>query len=277
MQLGIASKKLRGPLRLSAITIALSILINHQSAHAQSGNVSVSTSNNTLDPVIVSGSRFEENLNEVPANVKIITRDEIENSTSTNIPEILSQIGGLSVRGTNLGELGLGATVDMGGYGATANSTTLVLVDGQRINPIDSSEPPWASIPIDSIERIEILQGGASVQFGNGALGGVINIITSGGKKNLNQASVTHGSFNTQISNELKGNVEALLTSTNYTVLDNTNGMYVTPGLDSPEKYYIDYSNTYYGITGDIEIVQDGYPIGYPVQTVDFKTLESEN
>jgi iron complex outermembrane receptor protein len=206
MQLGIASKKLRGLLRLSAITIALSILINHQSAHAQSGNVSVSTSNNTLDPVIVSGSRFEENLNEVPANVKIITRDEIENSTSTNIPEILSQIGGLSVRGTNLGELGLGATVDMGGYGATANSTTLVLVDGQRINPIDSSEPPWASIPIDSIERIEILQGGASVQFGNGALGGVINIITSGGKKNLNQASVTYGSFNTQISNVLLRN-----------------------------------------------------------------------
>ncbi|MFM7049020.1 MAG: TonB-dependent receptor plug domain-containing protein, partial [Polynucleobacter sp.] len=112
--------------RLSALTLALTISFSNQTVYAQSGNVLVSTANNPMDPVIVSGSRFEESLNEVPANVKIITRDEIENSTSTNIPEVLSQIGGLNVRGTNLGELGLGATVDMGGYGATANSTTLV-------------------------------------------------------------------------------------------------------------------------------------------------------
>ena len=156
--------------------------------------------------VIVSGSRFEENLNEVPANVKVITREEIANSTSNNIPDVLSQIGGLNVRSTNGGQLNLNATVDMGGYGATANSTTLVLVDGQRINPIDSSAVPWESIPIDSIERIEILQGGASVQYGNGAVGGVINIITNGGKSNINQATVNYGSFNTLINNAILRN-----------------------------------------------------------------------
>ncbi len=58
---------------------------------------------NTQSTVIVSGSRFEENLNEVPADVKVITRDQIENSTSNNIPEVLSQIGGLSVRTTSGG------------------------------------------------------------------------------------------------------------------------------------------------------------------------------
>ena len=161
---------------------------------------------NSQSTVIVSGSRFEENLNEVPANVKVITRDEIANSTSNNIPDVLSQIGGLNVRSTNGGQLNLNATVDMGGYGATANSTTLVLVDGQRINPIDSSGVSWESIPIDSIERIEILQGGASVQYGNGAVGGVINIITNGGKRDLNQASVSYGSFNTLINNAILRN-----------------------------------------------------------------------
>ena len=141
---------------------------------------------NAQSTLIVSGSRFEENLNEVPANVQVITREEIAESTSTNIPDILSQIGGLNVRNTQGGQLNLNATIDMGGYGATANSTTLVLVDGQRINPIDSSSISWESIPIDSINRIEILRGGASVQYGNGAVGGVINIITNGGKKDLN-------------------------------------------------------------------------------------------
>jgi iron complex outermembrane receptor protein len=82
--------------------------------------------------VIVTGSRFEENLNEVPANVTVITRDEIANSTSQNVPDVLSQIGGLNVRSTNGGQLNLDATVDMGGYGATSNSTTLILVDGQK-------------------------------------------------------------------------------------------------------------------------------------------------
>lgn len=153
--------------------------------------------------VVVTGSRFEENLNEVPANVTVITRDEIANSTSQNIPDVLSQIGGLNVRSTNGGQLNLDATVDMGGYGATASSNTLVLVDGQRINPIDSGNVNWESVPIDSIERIEILRGGASVQYGNGAVGGVINIITNGNRTKLNQASVTYGSFGAAIGNAI--------------------------------------------------------------------------
>jgi iron complex outermembrane recepter protein len=159
---------------------------------------------NTGATVIVTGSRFEENLNEVPADIKVITRDEIANSTSQNIPDVLSQIGGLNVRNINGGgQLNLDATVDMGGYGMTAGSTTLILVDGQRINPIDSSSVMWESIPIDSIDRIEVLQGGASVQYGNGAVGGAINIITNGKTSSLNQASASYGSYNTLINNAI--------------------------------------------------------------------------
>jgi len=165
----------------------------HTSAFAQ----------NSQNTVIVTGSRFEENLNEVPANVQVITRDEIANSTSSNIPDVLSQIGGLNVRSTNPGQLNLDATVDMGGYGVGANSTTLILVDGQRINSIDSTSISWESIPIDSIDRIEVLQGGASVQYGNGAVGGVINIITNGNTSKLNQASVSYGSFGTLVNNAI--------------------------------------------------------------------------
>jgi len=167
------------------------------------GSTNIAFAQNSQSTVVVTGSRFEENLNEVPANVQVITREEIAESTSSNIPDILSQIGGLNVRNTNGGQLNLGATIDMGGYGVTANSTTLILVDGQKINPIDSSSVSWESIPLDSINRIEILYGGASVQYGSGAVGGVINIITNGGKKSLNQASTSYGSFNTLVNNAI--------------------------------------------------------------------------
>ena len=179
---------------------------------------------NSQSTVIVSGSRFEENLNEVPANVQVITREEIAESTSSNIPDILSQIGGLNIRNTASGQLNLGATVDMGGYGPTANSTTLILVDGQRINSIDSSNVSWESIPLDSINRIEILRGGASVQYGNGALGGVINIITNGGSRNLNQASTSFGSFNTLVNNAILRNTFDQTTLQLSANTSNTNG-----------------------------------------------------
>ncbi|MBU3560359.1 TonB-dependent receptor [Polynucleobacter hallstattensis] len=179
---------------------------------------------NSQSTVIVSGSRFEENLNEVPANVQVITREEIAESTSSNIPDILSQIGGLNIRNTAGGQLNLGATVDMGGYGPTANSTTLILVDGQRINSIDSSNVSWESIPLDSINRIEILRGGASVQYGNGALGGVINIITNGGSRNLNQASTSFGSFNTLVNNAILRNTFDQTTLQLSANTSNTNG-----------------------------------------------------
>lgn len=179
--------------QINRICISLFLLSNASFSYAQ----------NAQSTVIVSGSRFEENLNEVPANVQVITREEIAESTSNNIPDILSQIGGLNVRNTNGGQLNLGATIDMGGYGVTANSTTLILVNGQKINPIDSSSVSWESIPLDSINRIEILHGGASVQYGNGAIGGVINIITNGGKRDLNQVSTSYGSFNTLVNNAI--------------------------------------------------------------------------
>ena len=179
---------------------------------------------NSQSTVVVTGSRFEENLNEVPANVKIITRDEIENSSSNTIQQVLSQIGGLRVTGLNSSALNLDASVDMGGFGPTGNSTTAVLVDGIRINPIDSGNVDWSTIPIDSIERIEILQGGSSVQYGNGAVGGVINIITNGGKKNINQASTTYGSWGTSINNAIFRNTVERTTYQLSANTSNTNG-----------------------------------------------------
>jgi len=222
-------------------------------------NPSFAIAQSSQSTVIVTGSRFEENLNEVPANVKVITRDEIENSSSNTIPQVLSQIGGLRVTGLNSSALNLDASVDMGGYGPTGNSTTVVLVDGIRINPIDSGSVDWESISIEYIERIEILQGGAGVQYGNGAVGGVINIITNGGRKSFNQASTTYGTWGTSINNAIFRNTVDKTTYQLSANSSNTNGWRpntaanaysvdakISQDLGGGDRFYVD---GYYGYT----------------------------
>jgi iron complex outermembrane receptor protein len=152
------------------------------------------------ETIVVSGSRFEENIERIPANIQVITKEQIQESTSTNLAEVLQQIGNVSMGNQTGSLLGIGATPDLGGYGANAASNTLILLNGVRMNPIDQSSAPLNTVPLSAIERIEIVNGGASVQFGNNATGGVINIITKEGGKQASQASISYGSFGTIIA-----------------------------------------------------------------------------
>ena len=65
---------------------------------------------------------------------------------------------------------GKSASVDIRGFGETAPLNTLVLVDGRRVNEIDLSGVDWTQIPLDQIERIEIVRGAGSVLYGDNAL-----------------------------------------------------------------------------------------------------------
>jgi iron complex outermembrane recepter protein len=155
-----------------------------------------------VETIVVSGSRFEENIDRIPANIQVITKEQIQQSSSLNVAEVLQQIGNINMTNISGSLLGLGqqgTTPDLGGYGATASSNTLVLVDGIRMNPIDSGSAALNTIPMTAIERIEIVSGGASVQFGNNATGGVINIITKQGSQQSSSASFTYGSYGTVI------------------------------------------------------------------------------
>jgi iron complex outermembrane receptor protein len=80
------------------------------------------------------------------------------------------------------------------------------LLDGRRLNPIDSSDIAWSVIPMATIERIEIASGGYGVQYGDGATGGVINIITNSQAAQSNAVQISAGSFGTQIANVTMAN-----------------------------------------------------------------------
>jgi iron complex outermembrane receptor protein len=155
----------------------------------------------TLKEVVVSASRFEEYRENAPMALQVLTREEIMNSGVNSVPDALRMLAGVNVRSNAAGQFDLNSAIDLGGFGVTASQNTLVLVDGRRLNPIDSSEIAWGGVNLSSIERIEIANGGAGVQYGAGATGGVINIITKPSNKDVNAAQVSAGSFGTAQAN----------------------------------------------------------------------------
>jgi len=132
---------------------------------------------NRIEQIIVSGLRTEQPVLDSPAAVSVITREDIERSGAITIAEVLRGRAGLQIRDT-IGDGGRGVVVSMRGFGENAPNNTLVLVDGRRLNNPTLAGPDLNSIALKDIERIEILQGGAGVMFGDQAVGGVINVIT---------------------------------------------------------------------------------------------------
>ena len=151
----------------------------------------------TLKETVVTASRFEEFRVEAPMAVQILTREDLINSATSSVPDALRLLAGVNVRSNSASQFDLNSQVDLGGFGVTATQNTLVLVDGRRLNPIDSSEIAWSAVALSSIERIEIASGGAGVQYGTGATGGVINIITRQAAKNMTEVQAAAGSFGT--------------------------------------------------------------------------------
>jgi iron complex outermembrane receptor protein len=129
-----------------------------------------------LHEVIVTATRQEEEIRKIPANATVITEKDIENSNANTVVDLLRVEEGIIVRDL-LGN-GKTAQVDLRGFGETGPFNTLVLVDGRRVNEIDLSGVDWTQIPLDQIERVEIVRGSGGVLYGDNAVGGVINIIT---------------------------------------------------------------------------------------------------
>lgn len=144
--------------------------------------------------VIVTATRFQEADPRIPANITVITRAEIRNTPAFDLPAILRNHAGVNVRAL-YGSLGVDAVVDLRGFGEAATSNTLILLDGQRLNPIDMGSVSWSAIPLESILRIEIIRGAGTVLYGDRASGGVINIITDKSARQRAAVIVGAGSF----------------------------------------------------------------------------------
>lgn len=149
-----------------------------------------------LDEMVVTATRFNSTPEASSVSVAVITAEDIKKSTAQTLPALLAQHAGIQVR-SNDGTPDM--AIDLRGFGMTGNQNTLVLLDGQQLNDIELTSIRWSAIPLDSIERIEIINGSGAVLYGGGATGGTINIITKRpGKDAKGAASARVGSYNTK-------------------------------------------------------------------------------
>ncbi|HUK04983.1 MAG TPA: TonB-dependent receptor [Burkholderiales bacterium] len=142
------------------------------------------------DAITVTATRFPERRLQAPIGMTVITADEIARDTARTLPEMLGHLGGLYTR-NNSGDPNL--QIDLRGFGITGDQNTLVLLDGIRLNENDLSSTKLSAIPLQSIERIEILRGSGSVLYGGGATGGTINIITRAAKPSVTEGYLYGG------------------------------------------------------------------------------------
>ena len=126
---------------------------------------------------VVTASRLGDGV--TGASTTVITAREIERSPGETLQDVLSVQPGIQTQSVYGGVGGAGTVVDLRGFGAAATSNTLVLINGRRLNDVDLAGVDFGSIPRTSIERIEITRGNSgAVLYGDGAVGGVINIVT---------------------------------------------------------------------------------------------------
>lgn len=147
----------------------------------------------TLEEVVVTATRNNIALDKLPAAAIVIDRATIERFAGADLSDLLRQHAGLDVARNG----GPGATTSLFIRGTESNHV-LLLIDGVEMNPGSIGGPALQHIPLENIERIEIIKGPRSSLYGSEAIGGVINIITRRANKDRVNASVTAGSFKTQ-------------------------------------------------------------------------------
>ena len=147
-----------------------------------------------INPVVISGNRQEQRLSDVMTSISVITRADIDRLNPQDIVSALQGQPGIEF--VRSGGLGLQTSIFMRG---SKSSQVLVLIDGLMVSDEFTNSIPIQNIPIDQVEKIEILRGNASALYGPRASGGVIQIFTKSGAGNLGSyASATYGSRETK-------------------------------------------------------------------------------
>ena len=158
-----------------------------------------------LDAIVVTAGKRKDAVSDIPAHVTVITSEDISAYAGTGITELLAQESGITVR--SLFGNDKQAVLDLRGMGDTAASNVIIMVDGLVLNSPDQSGASLSSVPLEQIERIEIVRGAGSVVYGSGAVGGVINIITK--KSDGSPSAQIYGSYGTYDTFENRVSLDA--------------------------------------------------------------------
>jgi len=202
--------------------------------------------NVTQNPeIVITASKIAETVDDTLAPVTIITRKDIEQQQPRDIQDLFRNVPGLSL--TNSGGLGKSTAVYMRG---TETNHVVVLIDGVRVGSATKGTTAFQHIPVEQIERIEVVRGPRSHLYGSNAIGGVIQIFTRrAGETVRTYGSLGYGSHNTI---EANGGVSGSLNATRFSV---NVGKRSSDGINSCG----DGITTAAGGCFDLEPDEDGY------------------
>jgi iron complex outermembrane receptor protein len=172
--------------RRSGLSLAVSLILLPAmiplAAHAQETVPAEDATN--LDKIVVTGSNIPRTDTETASPVQVITRQEIDRTGKTTVAEYLQTLtsdgAGSIPKSFGNGFAGGGAGVSLRGLGA---GSTLVLLNGRRLAPFGLADDgqkvftDLSTIPLEAVERIDVLKDGASAIYGSDAIAGVVNII----------------------------------------------------------------------------------------------------
>ncbi len=163
-----------------ACAVALSLIIPGARADDQA-----------IASVRITGARFASDPALAPIGATVITADDIRRAGVTDVNQAIRKIGG--VYGRQSLDSSPDFALDLRGVGANGPQNLVIMLDGVRLNENELASAVLSTIPIDTVDRIEITRGGSSVLYGEGATGGVIQIHTRRA-----QAAGAHGSVSAE-------------------------------------------------------------------------------
>ncbi len=164
---------------------ALATAIVSLLSHAYTSPVfAQNTTIETDETMVVTANRFEQSAKDVIAPMSVVTKEEIVQIQAKTITDILRLQPGIEV--ANNGGIGQNASIFMRG---TNSDHVLVLIDGFKMNSSIKSGMNINKIPVNQIERIEIIRGSGAVMYGSDAIGGVINIITRTSQNDVSKSA----------------------------------------------------------------------------------------
>lgn len=154
-----------------------------------------------LAPIVVTATRTPTRSNDLLSDISIVDREQLDRSGANTLPELLATLPGIQTASN--GGRGASASISLRG---TNTNQTLVLVDGQRMSSATTGAAALEHIPMEQVERIEILRGPASSLYGSDAIGGVIQIFTRQGEgAPAPRFSLGAGSYGTRLGSVAYG------------------------------------------------------------------------
>src|SRR3954471_2349404 len=151
------------------------------------------------EQVTVTPTRSQQQLGTIPASVSVLNQEEIQRRPAIVPDDLLRQLPEFSLfrRSSSLSAHPTSQGVSLRGIGPSGVSRTLVLLDGVPYNDPFGGWVYWTGIPLNSADRIEVVDNASSSLYGNYAMGGVINILTSKPTRRTVEFKTLYGSRNT--------------------------------------------------------------------------------